>query len=345
MHGLVLHAGPVVLDGGLATQLEAAGADLSGLLWSARLLHEDPAMIRAAHAAYIEAGADLCISASYQCHVGTLTRALNIDAAAAECLIVRSVELAREACDAARNPHGTRCSPPLVAASIGPFGACENDGSEYTGAYGVGPAAMRVEDLMAWHRRRFELLVSARPDVLAMETLPCVAEVEALCLLLRTAPSARAWVSLACGSGTALSSGEPLADAVRLIARLDTARQVQAIGVNCTAPRHVASLLDIVREHGAGRAVVCYPNSGERWDAPTCSWCDDPDDGSYVPLCLQWCDAHEAGRGGGGPLLIGGCCRVGPAQIRGLRDALYEAPVNWSRTRRDSRCQRDIDRG
>ena len=56
---------PVVLDGGLATQLEAQGHKLDSALWSARLLHEDPDAIVQAHLAYFAAGAQVATTASY----------------------------------------------------------------------------------------------------------------------------------------------------------------------------------------------------------------------------------------------------------------------------------------
>lgn len=321
MRGLPADPTDLVLDGGLATQLEAMGADLQGALWSGRLLHEEPSLVQQAHAAFLAAGADACITASYQCSVPTLKQVLGIGDAEAEALIVRSVTLARAACSAASAATPAR-RPPLVAASVGPYGACLNDGSEYTGAYGVGPGAMSADALAAWHRRRFELLVASGADVLAMETMPCKVEVLALCALLKTAPAARCWISLACGSDDALNSGEPLADVVRAIAAADATPpfQVQAIGINCTAPRHVASLLRIVRELAGARKVVVYPNSGERWESTTCSWCDDPDGLDFVACCLEWCGAP-------GGQLVGGCCRVGPAQIGELRRALDRRPA------------------
>jgi hypothetical protein len=118
-----------VLDGGLATQLEAMGEDLSGSLWSARLLNDSPETIVRAHAAFLEAGADLIISASYQCCVPLLQEKLEIDASRAEELIAESVVLAMRARDEAGRPEA------VVAASIGPYGACLADGSEYTGSY------------------------------------------------------------------------------------------------------------------------------------------------------------------------------------------------------------------
>ena len=57
--------GPLVIDGGLATELEKGGHDLADSLWSARLLRDDPGDVEAVHRAYFDAGADVAITASY----------------------------------------------------------------------------------------------------------------------------------------------------------------------------------------------------------------------------------------------------------------------------------------
>src|SRR5438045_731554 len=109
-----LAAGPVVLDGGLATELERRGLDLSGALWSARLLADDPAAIVAAHRAFLDAGAQVLTSASYQASFHGLAAA-GIDPAGTRALLGRSIELARDASGGAA----------WVAASVGPYGATQ----------------------------------------------------------------------------------------------------------------------------------------------------------------------------------------------------------------------------
>src|SRR5688500_2111558 len=118
-----LAAGPVVLDGGLSTELESRGHDVSSALWSARLLRDDPAAIVAAHAAFAAAGAQVATTASYQASVEGFGAA-GIGSAEARRLIASSVALAREG-----QGEG------WVAGSVGPYGAMLADGSEYTGTY------------------------------------------------------------------------------------------------------------------------------------------------------------------------------------------------------------------
>ena len=158
-----VQAGPIVLDGGLATELERQGADLSSALWSARLLVDDPAAILAAHREFFAAGAQVAISASYQASLTGFAQ-LGVDGTA---MLRRSVALARAATDGVTNRW--------VAASIGPYGAVLADGSEYRGDYRVS-----VDDLRRFHRPRIVELAAAGADVLAVETIPCLTEVEAV---------------------------------------------------------------------------------------------------------------------------------------------------------------------
>ena len=158
----------LALDGGLATQLESAGADLSGKLWSARLLQEAPDDIQRAHEAFLQAGCDIITTASYQCSIPQLVDVLQITPALAKSLIARSVRIARAAVHAVAGDRAV-----VVAASIGPYGACLADGSEYNGHYKTTPP----EELAEWHRPRFDVLCDANPDVLAIETIPCRNEV------------------------------------------------------------------------------------------------------------------------------------------------------------------------
>lgn len=265
----------VLLDGGLATELERRGHDLSSALWSARLLRDDPAAIVDAHRAFAAAGAEVITSASYQASF----EALGDDAAR---LLRRSVALAREA--------GTA----WVAASVGPYGAMLADGSEYRGDYGLS-----VEQLRGWHRPRLAVLADAAPDVLAVETIPCLAEVEALCAEL-AALGMPAWLSLTC-SGQRTRAGERVTEAFKMARDCEP---VIAVGVNCTAPGDVT---DAVRCAGrvSGKHVVAYPNSGESWDAAERSWTGTR---ALTPDAVgQWISA--------GARLVGGCCRVSPEDI------------------------------
>jgi len=290
-----------VLDGGLATTLEARGHDLSDALWSARLLIDAPEEIAEVHRAFLAAGADCVTSASYQASFAGLERR-GLGRAEARETLQRSVTLAREARDAwvAAGGEGSGPQRPLVAASVGPWGAAQADGSEYTGRYAIDEAGLEE-----FHRERFALLVEAGPDLIACETLPSRAEARTLLRLLDETPGVRAWFSFTAGDGERLPDGTPLAELAR---ELDHERLV-AIGVNCVPPGRVVGLLAALRE-GTSRPLVAYPNSGEGWDPVARTWKGQ----AAAP------DARRPGAWrAAGASLIGGCCRVGPEAIRELR--------------------------
>src|SRR5215207_4492617 len=168
------HADLWLLDGGLATELEHRGFDISGPLWSARVLREAPQAIEQVHYDYFAAGADFAISASYQAsYAGYAASGLADDETAA--LLRRSVSLAQSARARYREDSRRSNDPQAqerlerlrVAASVGPYGATLHDGSEYRGNYGL-----TVEELIAFHERRFAILAESGADLLACETIP-----------------------------------------------------------------------------------------------------------------------------------------------------------------------------
>ena len=305
-----LQRGALILDGGLATELEARGYDLNDPLWSARLLLENPAAIQAIHADYLAAGADCIISAGYQATLpGLLARGLTADEARR--LIVHAVQLALAARDEFWAGAGTDGRlRPLVAASVGPYGAYLADGSEYTGRYGLSTAA-----LADFHRERLALLAASGADLLACETLPALPEAEALLQLLRDHhPQRAAWFSFTCPDGDHISDGTPVATVARL---LDQAPQVVAVGVNCSAPSLIPALIAAFRA-ATDKPIVIYPNSGETYDVAGRCWLGESPPLAYGDLGRRW---HAAGAA-----LIGGCCRTAPEHIRAIRAAFFPTP-------------------
>ena len=298
-----IEARPVVLDGGLGTLLEAHGHDLSSSLWSARLLIEDPAAIRCAHSEYFAAGARVAITSSYQVsYTGLDAAGLTRDQITE--MLGRSVDLAREA----RDESGLTSEQAWVAASVGPFGASRADGSEYTGEYGLS-----VEQLREWHRPRLHALAAANPDVIAFETIPSLAELEAVCSELEGI-AIPAWVSVTIADGN-LRSGDSLADAFALAASVP---EIVAIGVNCCDAAQVSGALAAL---GAAKPGVVYPNSGEVWHADSRRWSGA---GSEIA-------AHAQNWIADGARLVGGCCRVGPDQISEVAQAVSSAPTTPKR--------------
>ena len=282
----------LVADGGLATELEARGHDLSDALWSARMLVDAPQEITAVHRAFFRAGATIATTASYQASFDAFA-ARGIPRDQAVWLLKRSVELAVDA----RNEVA---AVGRIAASVGPYGAALADGSEYRGRYGLS-----VAQLEAWHRPRLEVLADAGADVLALETIPDVDEVEALVNIVRSL-GVRAWLSYTV-DGTRTRAGQPLADAFAVAAGVP---DIVAVGVNCCAPADVLPAIGLAS--AAGKPAIAYPNSGERWDAARRAWVGPA---HFSPqLAARWVSA--------GARVVGGCCRVRPRDIAELAAVL-----------------------
>ena len=299
--------GYLILDGGLATELEARGCDLTDDLWSARILLEQPDLIRQVHLDYLHSGADCIVSASYQATVeGFGRRGLSV--ADSEGLLRRSVELAREARDDFWADPANRRGRlrPLVAASVGPYGAYLADGSEFRGDYGL-----NEKELADFHRFRWDVLAASGADLMACETMPSLVEVRALQGLLEDTDGIQAWFSFSCGSGSRLNDGTSIQQVVR---ELEGSARIVAVGVNCTSPQYISSLIGALRAE-CSKPIVVYPNSGELWNPRKRIWLDaSADDPAWVELTGKWVEE--------GARLVGGCCRTRPADIAAVRSKL-----------------------
>ena len=297
----------MVLDGALATELERRGADLNDPLWSAKTLIERPDLIHDVHLDYFRAGADVATTATYQTTFEAFARR-GVDRKGAAQLMRDAVALAVAARDEFWAVEGNRAGRlrPLVAASVGPYGAMLADGSEYRGRYGLDDAA-----LADFHRARLHVLADAGADLLACETLPCLREALLLARMLREIPAACAWISFSCNDGEHNCEGEEIAECA---AQLHTHEQIVAVGVNCTPPQYMTSLLRQMRSKTA-KPLVAYPNSGERYDASSKQWLGSSGAMRFGEQARLWYAQ--------GARLIGGCCRTGPEDIRSVKQCVH----------------------
>ncbi|EMZ9726041.1 homocysteine S-methyltransferase [Salmonella enterica] len=291
----------ILLDGAMATELEARGCNLTNRLWSAKVLLENPEMIRDVHLDYFRAGAQCAITASYQATPAGFAE-YGLDKSRSVTLIKKSVQLACDARDIYRNEN-PQAGILLVAGSVGPFGAYLADGSEYRGDYQCGR-----REYQQFHRLRIEALLEAGVDLLACETMPNFAEIYALTELLREYPEAKAWFSFTLRDSSHLSDGTPLCNVMTLLERYP---QIVATGINCVALKDTTAALEHLHAM-TSLPLVVYPNSGEHYDAVNKTWhhhgehkCKLAD---YLP---QWRTA--------GARLIGGCCRTTPEDIACLK--------------------------
>lgn len=299
-----LTEGPWPIDGGLSGELEKRGHDLSDSLWSARLLRDAPEAIAEVHRDYVDAGARVLISASYQAsRVGFAAQGLSEDEA--DDLMRLSIQLAHQ--EAANGNDKV-----WVAASVGPYGAVLGGGQEYVGNYGVSH-----EDLVTFHRDRLEVLASANPDLFACETIPDMAEVRALVEALSGFAHIPAWITMSADSNETCCAGQLIGE---LGALVSDAPNVVAVGINCTKPEFVTSLVSLLSA-ATSLPLVVYPNAGRVWDGENRSWIGEGLATLPAVAVNEWVAQ--------GTQLIGGCCGLGPEAIQQL-DADLAAVRNSS---------------
>lgn len=277
------------LDGGLSTALEARGHAVTGALWTGELLRTNPEAIEQAHRDFVQAGADIVITATYQIsNSGCAAAGWNDDDVS---------DAIRAAMTAARLAavEGT-----LVAASVGPFGASLADGSEYRGNYGVSDAVLRE-----FHRPRLEAILATEPDVLAIETIPDVTEARVILdVLTELDTGVPFWVAYSCTDGNTTCAGQPFAEAVAIV---EAHPDAIAVGVNCTRPELIT---DLLRSADTELPFVVYPNTGRVWDAQSKTWSADGSVAS-ADMVAEWARAGAA--------IIGGCCGYTADDIAALR--------------------------
>jgi homocysteine S-methyltransferase len=300
-----------VLDGGLATELERAGCDLASPLWSGEVLRTQPEKVLAVHRSYLEAGADCLLTASYQLSaMGFQEIGLAEPAAgqAARQAIQQSVTLAEQArCEynQAEVNAGRKPRRIWIAGSLGAYGAALHNGAEFRGNYNIDHAS-----LVTFHAERIDAMRDTPADFLAFETVPSLAEADAILEALAPFPNIAAYISFTCRDDTYTGHSEPIEVCARL---LDAAPNIIAVGINCTAPRFILSLIQKIRTVSTKRIAV-YPNSGETWVAETRGWTGSSDPGAFGDMARDWRRA--------GADWIGGCCRTGPEHIRSVAAAL-----------------------
>lgn len=295
---------PLLLDGGLSNELERQGHDLNNTLWSARLLESNPEAIVLAHLAYLKAGAQCIITSSYQATLPGFM-ALGYDQPSAGALILKSVQVAEEARKRFLLLHPDQATP-LIAASIGPYGAYLANGSEYRGDYGISD-----QELTAFHEPRIKLLDGSAADVFACETIPSFQEAEVLSDLLQHCGKP-AWISFSCKDDKHISDGTPIEECAALFAHHPT---VFAIGVNCTSPQYISGLIRSIKAKAGEKKIVVYPNSGAVYDPESKTWSALSEASSCEMMVKEWMDL--------GADIIGGCCGIGPEQIQAMGKIIY----------------------
>lgn len=302
------HQGFFILDGGLGSELENRGHNLNNKLWSASVLLDHSNTIYDIALSYLEAGADCIVTSTYQASIPSLLEA-GLSKEEAKSLIQKAVQIAIEARNQYLNNNKDKSRlRPLIAASIGPYGAYLADGSEYNGNY-----KLSATELRSFHEARWEILVDSPVDLFAFETIPSFREAQVLLDILKSTPNTFAWISFSCIDGMRISDGTLLSDCVKIFNNCD---QIVGVGVNCIAPQYAASLINQVRKGAPDKPIIVYPNAGETYDANKKCWIGSSHPTSLSTASIEWFNL--------GAQILGGCCRTGPDQIKELRKTLFK---------------------
>jgi len=297
----------LILDGALGTRLQEKGFDLNDPLWSAKFLNENPKVLQDIHEEYLQAGADCIISSTYQASIeGFAKKGFSKDEA--EKLLILSIDIAKETRDKFWNKKINKVNriKPLVAASIGPYGAFLADGSEYTGKYNIS-----LEKLKEFHKKRVKLIAKTNPDIFAVETIPTLEEAKILCELLKEYKNIPNWISFSAKDDCHINGGDKIEDCAKYI---DSQKHISTIGINCTSPQYILTLIKKIRDI-SDKNIVVYPNGGSKYNPITKNWEKSlTDEKEYAKMALLW--KQE------GANIIGGCCQTGPKEIKELREVL-----------------------
>ncbi|PLY04111.1 MAG: homocysteine S-methyltransferase [Arcobacter sp.] len=290
-----------IIDGALGTQLQKKGYDVNDSLWSAKFLNENPDAIALVHKEYLEAGANCIITASYQASYEGFIKKGFTEGKAKE-LIQSAITLAQKTRDDYWNTVEDKENriKPLVAASIGPYGAYLADGSEYSGNYGI-----TDEELKEFHKRRLDVIIETSPDILACETIPTLKEAQILSDLLKDKNIA-SWITFSAKDGTHINSGDEI---TKCMSWLNDQNHISAVGINCTAPQFISPLIEKTKQV-CNKPIVIYPNGGSEYNPITKKWEDSNTNAEFGKMAHLWNKQ--------GATLIGGCCQTGPEEIKDL---------------------------
>ena len=293
-----LAQGPLLLSGGLGTELLRRGHATPLPLWSTAVLLEQPDAIRRLHADYVRAGAGLVTANTFR----TARASVAPHGLTARALTRQAVELARAgARDAV--PEGSV----LVAGSLGPVADCYR------------PDLVPDEPtLRAEHGLHVGSLVAARADLVLVETMNTIREAVAALGAAR-AGLLPAMISFVVDAEAQLLSGESLADAIGAVEPYAPL----AILVNCCAPSHATAALDTLAARTTGPFGAYGNGAGQPDDEQGWRFEGGHADGAYITEARRWLAQ--------GASVIGGCCGTGPETIQALRALLDECPTQDGR--------------
>ena len=288
---------PLVIDGGMGTELQKRGVPMDGRVWSATANLTHPDAVRAAHEAYIGAGAEVIITNTFSAArhmlepagLGDRVREINLNAA-------QAARLARA---------NAATGPVAIAGSICEWTTAGD--ARWNSPRAVGAAA----------REQARLLVEAGVDLIALEMCErleyTVAVVEAALdtgLPVWIGVSARVFPELDYVSVFDL----PELDFETLVQGV-AGYPAAMLAIMHTPVPDVARSWEIVKRYWDG-PVGIYPESGY-FTMPNWNFVDIIEAAALAAAARTWVDD--------GARMVGGCCGLGPEHIAALHRAFGRA--------------------
>lgn len=287
---------PAVLDGGLSFPLEEKKIRMNTNLWTAELLISKPELIREVHINYIDSGAKIITTSSYQASFKSLKKR-GYSEIQSKNIILKSVEIVEEI----KKNYNNKI---IIAASIGPYGSYLADGSEYVGNYDI-----NEETFFDFYKKKVDLLDSSSADVLAFETIPSYKEAKVISKILKETKK-QSWISFSCKNQKEISDGTKLEKCCEY---LNNHSKIFGVGVNCTSPKYISKLISILKRKLKNKKIIIYPNSGEIYDGKNKNWIGNSNI-TFESYIDEWLNL--------GVDILGGCCRVGTKEIKKIKDKI-----------------------
>jgi len=290
LHERIVAGEHVIIDGGMGTELEARGVPMNEHAWSGEALLSHPDVVRAIHADYIAAGAEVIITNTFAAGHQVLTLAGLGDEVA---------HINRKAVEVAMQARGDSAQQDVAIA--GSMSVWMQPGTT--------PPEQRVAD--EFHEQA-DILATAGVDLIALEMCshPLYSP---LIIEAAVATGLPVWLGLSCkqdDDAGLVGFDPPNAEFRGLVAELID-RGAGVINIMHSTVEDSTAGLSVLSDLWQG-PVGAYPESGY-FVMPNWQFVDiiDPDD--LVQRARGWSDS--------GVRILGGCCGLGVPHIKALKEA------------------------
>jgi len=283
---------PLLSDGAMGTMLHARGAAVAACFEALNV--ENPALVAEVHRAYIDAGAQIILTNTFEANRYKL---------AGHGLAERTVEINRAGVDLARRVVLASFKEVLVAGDVGPLGV-------RLAPYG----RVTKAQAQAAFTEQIAALVEAGVDLLVIETMADLAELQEALKAARSISDLPLIASMTFTRDDRSLLGDSPAQAARAIAEAGA----EVIGVNCSGgPAQLLRLLRQMRDAAPAARFWIKPNAG---------WPEQVGGRIMYPATPEYFGEYAWPFANAGAAIIGGCCGTTPEHLAAVRAALRAGP-------------------